>query len=93
MGQVQRQFAVVGHEQQTLGIGIQSTDRINAGMAARNQLTDGLSSALILERGHVAARLVEHEVNLLLGTAQRLAVDQNDRAPGQPSRPDLPGGR
>ena len=74
MGQAVDQIAVVGQQQQALGVVVETADRHDARTAAAHEIRDRFAAALILERGDVAARLVQHEVALFLASAERTAV-------------------
>src|SRR5271169_134289 len=70
-----REPAVVGEQQQTFGVDVESADRYYARQIFRQRIEDG-STPLGVARGrHQAARLVEEEQPSSLGRAQRLAVD------------------
>ena len=48
---------------------------MGAGLLLGHELHDGGALLRVVERGDVAARLVEHVVALLLGAVEQLAVD------------------
>ena len=65
---------VVGEEQQSLAVEVQPPDRINARPAVRHQLRRRGPSPLVAERGDIAARLIEHQVDSPLRRRERHAV-------------------
>lgn len=65
--------AVVGQEEESLGITVEATDRIDP-LRHVDELHDGPAVALVLRRGDVAARFVENDITRSLGP-QEFAVD------------------
>ena len=60
MGQRVEQIAVVGQQQQTLGVVVQTADRHNTRTAAAHEVGNRLAAVLVLHGGDVTARLVQH---------------------------------
>ena len=60
MGQRVEQIAVVGQQQQTLGVVVQTADRHDTRTAAAYQIGNRLAAVLVLHRRDIAARLVQH---------------------------------
>ena len=60
MGQRVEQIAVVGQQQQTLGVVVQTADRHDTRTAAAYQIGNRLAAVLVLHGGDVTARLVQH---------------------------------
>ena len=53
MGQAVDQIAVVGQQQQALGVVVEAADRHDARTAAAHEIRDRFAAALILERGDI----------------------------------------
>jgi hypothetical protein len=63
-----RERAVVGQEQQTLGLDIQAPHRLDAAaQAARDEVEDGVPSPLVGDGRDEPARLVEQQVGARAG--------------------------
>ena len=70
--------AVVGHQQQALGVDVEAADRHQArqvGMALAEIIEDRLATLRVVIGRHVAARLVEQEQPRLFARRHRAAVD------------------
>ena len=70
-----REIAVVGQEQQALGIEVQPPDGIDVLLDAAQQVDHRWSPLRIRPRCHVAARLVQQDVAVVLGQFDASAVD------------------
>ena len=57
---------VVGHQQQTLAVLIQTTHRVQAGGDVADQVHHGLAAQLIASGGHIATGLVQRQIIQLL---------------------------
>jgi len=62
MGEAIGEFAVVGDEQQSLGIGIEAAGRVEALSEFAQQFEDRLAAAMIGHCGEGTARLVQEEI-------------------------------
>ena len=60
MGQRVEQIAVVGQQQQTLGVVVQTANRHDTRTAAAYQISNRLAAMLVLHGGDVTSRLVQH---------------------------------
>ena len=60
------EIAVVGHQQQTLAVFIQTAHRENAGGHILNKIHHGFTAQLVTYGGDIAAGLMEHNVIFLL---------------------------
>ena len=65
---------VVCHEQQPLGIHIESPDGVNAAWYVSDKLGHITAAFFVAHGRDIAARLIQHYVNLISGLGQRLAV-------------------
>ena len=74
MGQGLGQRAVVGHQQQAVGVVIQAPDGVKARQCAAQQIRHRRPALLVAEGGDDAAGLVEHNICMLRRKAQRHAV-------------------
>ena len=73
-----RQSAVIGQQQQALGVDVEPADREHARQVLRQRLENG-GAAFGVEIGrHQAARLVVEPEPRALARRQRLAIDQHD---------------
>jgi quercetin dioxygenase-like cupin family protein len=71
------EVAVVGQQQQSLGVVVEPSDREHARADAGNQVHDGGTSFGVGNRADVAARLVQHEIDPGFGAVQQLAAHPN----------------
>jgi hypothetical protein len=67
MGQVEREVAVIGQDEQSLAIAVQAADVEEAGPLAGEKLKDGAAIVRIRCGAEVAARLVKEDVEVLVG--------------------------
>ena len=58
-------FAVVRHQKKSLGVQVEPSDGIDPPAAVLNQLRNVFPALLVGKRRHIAARLVEHQVQPL----------------------------
>ena len=75
--QARGEVAVVGEQQQALGVVVEAAYRIDVLVHVRQQVQDRGPLLGVLPRRHVAARLVEEDVAVARGDAHALAVDAN----------------
>ena len=75
MRETGRQVAVVGQEQQTLGVVIQAPDRIHVFFDPTDQVDDCRTTLRIRPRRHVAARLVQQQVAMVFRQPDPASVD------------------
>ena len=66
MGQLQREFAVVGEQKQPLAVLIQTPDMENTREIRRQQVEHRVTLARVRARGKEARRFVQHDVHRLL---------------------------
>ncbi len=71
------QDAVVGHQQQSGGVDIETSDREKPRLDITHHLGNRGAAFRIIKRGDNADRLVEQEINQLLAGLQRFAVNQD----------------
>ena len=70
-------FAVVGKQQQPLGVHIQPSDGIDPQSAVRHKL-GGIGPALFIRKsGHIAPGLIEHDVHIFTLGWERFPIHQN----------------
>ena len=84
-----REVAVVGDEDQTFGVKVETADGIDALAHAANEIDHGAAALRIFDRGHHFLRLVEEDVAVRLGLCDQLAVDFDVMAIGVRSRSEL----
>jgi len=72
--QLRHQVAVVGHQQQTFAHVIQSANGEDAFLHARDQFHDRGATFGIAHRGDVSFGLINHQIDVALGAAQKLAI-------------------
>ena len=72
-----REPAVVGEQQQPLGVEVEPADADEPRQLLRQRAEDGRRPAGIGVRGHQAARLVIEEEPRALARGQRLAIDRD----------------
>jgi hypothetical protein len=75
LGELVRQFAVIRDEQKSLAQIVEPTDGVQALAGLREELHDRRPPFGIADRGHIALRLVEHEVPMTLRSLQQFAID------------------
>ena len=75
MREPRRQVAVVGQDQQALGVEVEPADGVDVLAHARQQIDHRRPLLRIRSRRHVAARLVEQHVAMALGNLDAAAVD------------------
>jgi len=71
------QLAVVGEEQQTLGVEVEAPDRIQLARVGRQEIEDDGPAGRIAPGGDVSARLVEEQVLQRGAPGQRSPVDRD----------------
>jgi hypothetical protein len=76
VGEAIGEVAVVGDEEQALGVGVEATGGVEALFDVPQQIEDGGAAAMVYDGGKGAAGLVEEEVPLGLG-AKQAAVELN----------------
>ena len=81
-GEAVGELAVVGDEEQAFAHIVQAADRVEALAHLVKKLHDGGAAFGILDRGHKALGLVQHEVAQTLGALQQLAVHADVVAAG-----------
>ena len=76
------EIAVVGEQQHALAVLVQPANRVDALRHILHQLGDTLSAQLVAHGGHIAARLVQHDVIFLIALLKvdPFAVDGDDVA-------------
>ena len=82
MRDLECEVAVVRENDQTLGMKVETADRIDALADAAHEVDDGLAALRILDRGHHFLRLVQEDVAVRLGAGDQLAVDLDVIAAG-----------
>jgi len=82
LGEGVGEFAVVGDEEQTFALEVESADGIEALTELGEELHDGGAAFGVGNRGDVAARLVEQKVAMALGAVEKLAIDADVIARG-----------
>ena len=82
-----RQFAVVGQDQQALGVAVQAADRVDA-LPDIDEIHHGPPVPLVTDRGDVSRRLVEDDRPVPL-RPDLLAIDPNHGPDGVDPRPQL----
>jgi hypothetical protein len=73
--QLLHQVAVIGEQQESLGVEIEAPDGEDALADIANEIHDGGAAFGIADRGHELPGLVEHDVDMLLGALDAFAVD------------------
>jgi len=74
MGELRSQVAVVGQQQQALGVVVQPADRVDVFVHATQQIDHGPAPLRVGPRGHEAGGLVQQDVALDLGAAHAPAI-------------------
>ena len=69
------QLAVVGHDQQALGVHVEAAHRVEPHAQLAHELGHRAAALFVLERGDVAAGFVKHYVNLFLRRGEAFPVD------------------
>jgi hypothetical protein len=92
MGELRRQFAVVGQQEEPLRLEIESADRVDVFPDAAQQIHHRLTTVGVRTGGDVAARLVQQHVAVTLRQLDTAAIDP-DVVRDIRLRPQLPHGR
>src|ERR1051326_7289407 len=75
MRDLEREVAVVGEEQQSFRLEVETADRIDALAHAFDEIDDRLASFRIVDRRRHLFRFVQEDVAMRLGAGDQLAVD------------------
>src|SRR5436190_1853236 len=75
MRDLEREVAVVGEQQQSFRLIVETADRIDALAHAFDEIDDGLASFRIVDRRRHFSRFVQEDVAMGLGARDQLAVD------------------
>src|SRR2546423_7974922 len=68
-----REIAVVGHQKEPFALVVEASDGIEAGVLMANKFRDCGAAFGIGDSGHVAARLVDHQIKMALRSSQEFA--------------------
>jgi hypothetical protein len=71
------EVAVIGEEEQSFGVVVEPSDRIDVLAYAAQQIDHGRTALGIRPRGHVSGRLVEQDVAMAFGGFHPASVDAN----------------
>ena len=74
MGNPVGQIPVVGHEKKSLGVIVKPSDRIDPRRNVRDQRHDRVPALVIRNRGHIANRLVQHDIHHFLFGSDQFSV-------------------
>jgi hypothetical protein len=89
MRETRGEIAVVGQEQQALGLVVEPPDRVDVFTHAAQQIDDRRAPLRIRPRGDVAAGLVEEQIAMMLDDFHAPPVDADVVLPRLRLRPEL----
>ena len=75
MRDLERQVAVIRQQNQTLGMKVETSDRIDALAHAAHEIDDRAAALRIFDRRHHFSRFVQQDVAMRFGVRDQLAVD------------------